>query len=145
MEINWRDRSKMDETKKVDAYIKFGEMADLYGRVYHEQDFSETYPSNRYRLDIFIPLVMRINPDKVLDVGCGTGDPLVEFLNLGLNAVGFDYSEEMVSKARENLKKNGYPEDLVHRNGYTLNAVSNIATMLSGGVPAWMACDGPRM
>ena len=29
--------------------------------------------------------------------------------------------------------------------GYQEAAVSNIAAMFSGGVPAWIQCDGPRM
>ena len=31
------------------------------------------------------------------------------------------------------------------RAGRCSRAVSNIATMFSGGVPAWIQCDGPRM
>jgi hypothetical protein len=39
----------------------------------------------------------------------------------------------------------GWIKPLDQGHGRNLCAMSNIATMFSGGVPAWTACDGPRM
>ena len=80
---------------QVDAYVKFGEKASNYGRQYEDADFAEFYPEHRYRLRIFMQLLKSIGPEKILDVGCGSGEPLVTMLEEGLDVVGFDYSMEM--------------------------------------------------
>lgn len=46
---------------------------------------------------------------KILDIGCGSGVPIDEFLlEKGFKVTGIDISEEMVKLARENLPGNEY-------------------------------------
>lgn len=40
-------------------------------------------------------------PAKVIDVGCGTGDQVAVFSELGFDVVGLDLSEEGIAQARE--------------------------------------------
>jgi SAM-dependent methyltransferase len=116
----------MNDKNKIDAFVSFGSAASDYSRQYKEVDYKKAYPANRYRLDILLSLLKKINPKKILDVGCGSGEPLIEMLNAGFDARGFDYAEEMVDYARKNLKQAGYPEDLVHRNN--MENIEGIAT-----------------
>ena len=101
---------------KVDAFIKFGELANSYGDQYSEMDFSKEYPADKFRLDIACALLEQIQPKLSLDVGCGTGDPLVHMLKKGLSIEGFDYSKEMLEKAKSNLERAGFSRDIVHCN-----------------------------
>lgn len=99
-----------------DAFVKFGEIADSYGRQYQETDYKEFYPEHKFRLRIFLDRLKAIQPTKVLDVGCGSGEPLVAMLGQGFDAYGFDYSKEMVAQARSTLSVNGFDEGRVSWN-----------------------------
>lgn len=102
--------------KKHDAYVKFGERATTYGEQYEKPDLAATkYPANVFRLNAFINLLNDIKPKKVIDIGCGTADPLIAMRKAGHDVHGFDYAEEMVEVARQNVVKAGYPEDIVFR------------------------------
>ncbi len=98
---------------KRDSYKVFGELAQTYGNEYHRTGFSKNYPANKYRLEIVLKLIKKINPKKILDVGCGTADPMIKILNGGFNIRGFDLSDDMIDMAKKNLKDYGYPEELV--------------------------------
>lgn len=53
-------------------------------------------------LDKFILLLSK--GDEVLDVGCGTGDPIAKYLiENSLNLTGTDYSEKMIQIAKRNF------------------------------------------
>src|SRR5206468_1554343 len=43
-------------------------------------------------------------PGRLVDLGCGTGRLCLHFTAKGFECVGVDLSEEMLAKARENLK-----------------------------------------
>jgi len=45
---------------------------------------------------------------KILDIGCGTGDHVIDFAKRGFDAVGIDRSKAMISEA--NKRKKGTPE-----------------------------------
>lgn len=49
--------------------------------------------------------------NSILDVGCGTGRDTLHFLSIGKNAVGVDASPEMVSEAKDLLRRRGYDAD----------------------------------
>lgn len=98
----------------IDSHEHFGRLSETYGDDYKQIEHKK-YPANRYRLDIIKRLLSDISPDQVLDVGCGTGDPLIEIARLGINVQGFDFSEEMVSKARTNLVEAGLNPGMVVR------------------------------
>jgi len=65
-----------------------------------EQEF---YPANDIRLEILVRILKARGVRTVLDIGCGSAGPLLRFLREGWDAVGFDFSPEMVSAAREVL------------------------------------------
>ena len=53
----------------------------------------------------------KINPERVLDIACGTGDFAIEDLNSGADKVtGLDISEGMVQVGIEKVKIKGYPK-----------------------------------
>ena len=64
----------------------------LYG------DDPEGYPANRIRLQHVLEVLRESGARKVLDLGCGSGFPLAAMLDAGLNAVGVDFSDNMVTR-----------------------------------------------
>jgi cyclopropane fatty-acyl-phospholipid synthase-like methyltransferase len=106
----------MKTTGKNDAFVKFGEMAANYGQQYAEADFEKFYPEHKFRLKIFLDLLKTIKPTKLLDVGCGSGEPLVAMLGQGYDAYGFDYSKEMVAQTGSTLSANGHDSGRVSWN-----------------------------
>lgn len=106
----------MEKNAALDSFKVFGSMASTWGKPYSRDGYKERYPTIKIRQDIVLSILKKIRPKKILDIGCGSAEPLIEMLNLGFAAEGFDYSQEMLEKARENLKKAGYPEDLVYKN-----------------------------
>ena len=69
-----------------------------------EQEF---YPANDIRLEMLVRILRSRGVRTVLDAGCGSAGPLLRFLREGWNAVGFDFSQEMVKAAREALAAGG--------------------------------------
>ena len=110
------NRKELDKNGKSSVRSFFNRMADDYEKRYTEEEIKNKYPANQIRLNIFISVLRNIKPKKVLDVGCGSGKPMVEMLNHGFEVHGFDYAEKMVEEARRNLNKAGYPEELVQAN-----------------------------
>ncbi len=103
-----------DLGKKIDAHVHFGKLSKTYGDDYKDVPHKK-YPANRYRLEIVKKLLNQISPRKILDIGCGTGDPLIEIAGLGYDIHGFDFSEEMVAKATQNLTDSGLASDLIYQ------------------------------
>ncbi len=106
----------MDDPSKVDAFVSFGKLAETYGEQYQASGRRHRYPANQFRLRIVLDLLESLQPRRILDVGCGTGEPLIEIRKRGFHIEGFDYAEEMVEKARRNLESAGLPRNLVHHN-----------------------------
>lgn len=99
-----------------DAHEFFGREADVYGKQYSLKDLAEIYPEHQIRLAIFLQLLEKRGARRVLDVGCGSGEPLVRLLQSGYDARGFDYSEAMVEAAKANVRSHGFDPSLVSRN-----------------------------
>jgi cyclopropane fatty-acyl-phospholipid synthase-like methyltransferase len=102
--------------KDVDAYKFFGMEAKKYGEQYQANDLAKLYPEHVFRLKIFLNLLSAIQPDRMLDIGCGSGQPLLAFLREGYNAHGFDYSNEMIEQTKQLLLSNGLDSARVSRN-----------------------------
>jgi len=49
----------------------------------------------------------------LLDLGCGTGIPLLEFLKMGFSAKGCDFIERSLDLTKQKLKKHGYNDDVI--------------------------------
>lgn len=88
-----------------DAFVAFGNEAETYDKNYSNNH--DRYPDHIYRLRIFQDLLRTLGPETVLDAGCGSGVPLVEFLHSGYDAFGFDRSSEMVRVSRDRLTAEG--------------------------------------
>ena len=100
--------------KKKQAFEYFGEVAESYGNEYYQNyDQLGYYPANFYRLEIIKEKLKQIKPEKILDIGCGTGDPMKILIKEGFNVHGFDFSQEMVSKAKDNLSLDQIDTDRV--------------------------------
>lgn len=78
--------------------MAFSEYSDFYDLYYAEKDYSA-------EVDFVLKLASRfgVKPQNFLDMGCGTGRHLEEFVKRGLKCDGFDLSTEMLSQARKRL------------------------------------------
>lgn len=69
-------------------------------------DLSREYPANYFRLHLLLNSFSRQNIKRVIEVGVGEGTPLITLSKAGMDVSGFDLSEAMVAKAKENFKRN---------------------------------------
>ena len=100
---------------KKDAFKFFNSkyLVDGYTELYKKIRLDLRYPANVKRLEIFINLLKKHKPKKIIDAGCGAGMPLIEIKKRGFNVYGYDKAKNMVLEAQENLKKNRLPTNLV--------------------------------
>lgn len=86
----------------------FGHYARCYDLLYRDKD----YPGeSRYVLDLLAAHGSR--PDRLLDLGCGTGAHAEAFAADGVEVLGIDQSAEMLERAAERLS--GLPPALQER------------------------------
>ena len=80
----------------------FSEYSNYYDLYYADKDYAA-------EADFVLELASRFgaNPQTLLDMGCGTGRHLEEFVKQGLKCDGFDLSSEMLSQAKERLGGSG--------------------------------------
>ena len=97
---------------KVSAWSHFGALAQTYGEDYQPVKHKK-YPANAYRLKIFNEILSALRPSLVLDIGCGTGEPMIDFLNAGHAVLGIDKSPEMIAKSQANLAAANFEPSLV--------------------------------
>ena len=88
-----------------------------YSTMYKEINFKESYPANVKRLEIFLSLIKKYKPKKIIDAGCGTGMPLIKIKKMGFNISGYDKAENMVKESKINLKNNNLNKKF-NRNRY---------------------------
>jgi SAM-dependent methyltransferase len=69
---------------------------------------------NAVRLRIVLDILEKYPNGKLLDAGCGGGGPLLQFLKLGWDASGVDFSKNMVFEAKNYLRDNKYENILIH-------------------------------
>ena len=95
------------DKKKVIAY--YDQEAAEYNRLYTAPATAqEFYPANAVRLELVVERLREHNASTVLDVGCGSGQPLLRFLAEGHDAMGFDFSPKMVASAQDALRVAGH-------------------------------------
>ena len=106
--------------KKKQAFIFFNKKKNVssYSKIYRKIEFSKNNPANQARLNIFISLLKKNKPKKILDVGCGAGLPLIKIKKLGFDISGYDKSKEMVLEAKRNLKKFNLKDKLVFEDDF---------------------------
>ena len=100
---------------KTDAFKFFNKAysVDEYTELYKKIRLDIRYPANVKRLEIFINLLKKYKPKKIIDAGCGAGIPLIQIKKRGFNITGYDKAKNMVLETQENLKKNKLSTDLV--------------------------------
>src|SRR3990167_62047 len=111
--------------------------------------FSEKYQTNFLKLaspvNLFLHLRRKealklagsVKGKKILDVGCGSGVFLLEFIKMGATVVGIDYSQKMLSMAEAELKlykipKNKYKLILANATNLPLNSKSFDLVLATG-------------
>ena len=101
--------------KKIDAFKHFNNEYSVkeYSEMYKKLRLDIRYPANVKREEIFVKLLKKHKPKKIVDAGCGAGMPLIDIKKRGFNIIGYDKAENMILEARENLKKNKLSTDLV--------------------------------
>ena len=106
--------------KKIEAFKYFdrGYSVDWYSELYKKLRLDIRYPANVKRLQIIINLLKKHKPKKIVDAGCGAGMPLIFIKKKGFSIKGYDKSKNMLEEAKENLKKNKLPLDLVFQDDF---------------------------
>ena len=101
--------------KKIDAFKYFNKESPIkeYSEMYKKLRLDIRYPQNVKREEIFVNLLKKHKPKKIVDAGCGTGMPLIDIKKRGFNIIGYDKAKNMILEAQKNLKKNKLPSDLV--------------------------------
>ena len=101
--------------KKIEAFKYFNQKysVDEYSEMYKRLRLDVNYPANVKREEIFLNLLKKHKPKKIVDAGCGAGMPLIHIKKNGFNITGYDKAKNMVLEAQKNLKKNKLPTDLV--------------------------------
>ncbi len=78
----------------------------------YSQYYDKIYSRKNYKDEvIFLDSIFKEYKRKkpvILDVGCGTGEHLIELLKLGYNVIGIDNSQHMLDLARIKLKDSGF-------------------------------------
>ena len=101
---------------KLDAFKFFNKeySVDRYTELYKKFRLDIRYPANVKRLEIFISLLKKHKPKKIIDAGCGAGMPLIQIKKKGYNILGYDKAKNMVDEAKRNLVKFKLPQNLVY-------------------------------
>ena len=86
---------------------------EQHSKMYKKINFEESYPGNMKRLEIFLSLIKKYKPKKIIDAGCGAGMPLIKLKKMGFNISGYDKAKNMVKEAKKNLKSNNLDENLI--------------------------------
>ena len=103
-------QTNMDYKDNVKNTFSFSREARDWSRLYDEpRDLFEV--TMLLRRNFVLNYISRNfdNSKKILDLGCGTGVLIEKLLNNGMNVVGMDLSEDMLSLAFE--KTRAYPQE----------------------------------
>ena len=107
--------------KKIDAHDFFNKKRSVkeYNEIYGDTlDFDSLYPANLKRLEIFIKLLKKYKPKKILDAGCGNGMPLIQIKKIGFDIKGYDKAQNMINQSKSNLKKFDFPTNIIFKDDF---------------------------
>ncbi len=83
----------------------FDKYANFYDAYYVFKDYKKEV---EFVLSLAKKYGVKKNIKTILDIGCGTGGHLIPLAKAGLKVSGFDFSETMVKKAIEKIKKESH-------------------------------------
>ena len=106
--------------KKTSAFKFFNKDYEIetYTKEYKKLRLDIRYPSDFKREQIFVKILEKHKPKKIIDAGCGSGMPLIDIKKRGFNIIGYDKAKNMVLEAKENLKKNRLSPNLVFHDDF---------------------------
>ena len=107
----------MNKTNAFQFFNKNYEVKE-YTKEYKKLRLDIRYPADFKREQIFVKLLKKHKPKKIIDAGCGSGMPLIDIKKRGYDIIGYDKAKNMVSEAKENLKKNRLSPDLVFNDDF---------------------------
>lgn len=82
--------------------------SEWYERTYDPTHTYRKFPSNRIRMEVALGEIAKLDlTGRFLDVGCGTGELVIELLRRGHRVTGIDIAERMIERARANLIRSG--------------------------------------
>ena len=101
--------------KKKNAFHFFNLSTSVkeWSEYYKKINLNLVYPAEVKRLEIFLNLLNKYKPKKIIDAGCGAGMPLIKIKKMGFNISGYDRAPDMLKEAKKNLKKFNINEDIV--------------------------------
>lgn len=82
--------------------------------------YNKIFPLKREKIDFVINLRKTKN-DKILDIGCATGELIIYLSKLGYYTVGIDIDEEMISYARKSANNLGVEASFINVDMLRLN------------------------
>lgn len=90
--------------------VEEGELQRIYDKEYFESKIKDNHMvayEGKYRQysTTAISLIRTFSPKNVLDVGCGRGELVHAFIDLGIEAYGVDVSQYAISTAKERVKE----------------------------------------
>lgn len=88
---------------------------DEQAATYDEATFrpsGDQYAGDLYRIELVLNVLRELRPKRVLDIGCGTAEPMLRLLANGFDVRGFDISSGMIAEARSKLATAGHSPDL---------------------------------
>ena len=102
--------------KKNNAFKFFNSdySVNRYTELYKKVRLDIRYPAKIKRLKIFLNLLKKYKPKKIIDAGCGAGIPLIVIKKKGFNITGYDKAINMVEEAKKNLIDNNLSPNLVY-------------------------------
>ena len=94
--------------KKIQNNVFNSYYSKFYDQIYSKKNYIEEV---KFLHSIF--LKYKKNNPWIIDIGCGTGQHLIQLLKLGHNVTGVDKSGDMINLARQKLKENGFEKNKI--------------------------------
>jgi ubiquinone/menaquinone biosynthesis C-methylase UbiE len=82
---------------------------DLYstGEDFEQMNYDGVgaYPYAKYRMKMVLEVLEKHSCDKILDLGCSTGRVVRDWIMLGHQGEGIDFSEDLISQGRKKMEQ----------------------------------------
>jgi len=111
--------------------ILFHKFAQYYDTIYADKDYKKECD--------FIETIIQAyhvssSPRKILDIGCGSGEHAVILARKGYQMTGIDFSEAMISKAKEKSSELDINFQLMNMTNFSLTGKFDVCTCLFCGI-----------